>query len=235
MRKKILKGVFMCFRKNAKPLALLAAILVLFAVSCATQAPAGSAPETGPRLAGRVGNFTEEQLSLIGRVPADALSRRTTGSPALDYTFPAFLEGIWGHPYGDNFHLDDPDDIGYTVFGWPPSYGWEGEFEAVYYFDEDNPEDRGLVFADFTAVYTWCLTPPWGSGDNISATYYQRINDDEYYLINLAKELPAPDPEFPGYTYGQPMYETIEDALYELIDQGALDGMLLSYTAYERQ
>jgi hypothetical protein len=232
-----LKGVFMCFTKNAKPLALFAAILVLFAVSCATQTVTSPAPvvETGPRLAGRVGNFTEEQLSRIGQVPAGALAGLTTGSPALDYTFPAFLDGIWGEAYGDSFHLEDGNPIGYTISGWTPQYGWVGEFQAVYYFDEDNPEDRGLILAEMTTAYIWCLTPPWSSGYRISATYYQRINDDRYYLINLAKELPAPDPNFPGYTYGQPMYETIADALYELIDEGALDDMLLSYTAYDRQ
>jgi hypothetical protein len=227
----------MRFRKNVKPVAIFAAILVLFTVliSCG-QTVTSPVPEAETsRLAGRLGNFTVEQLSRIGNVPAGALSGLITGSPARSTVFPAFLEGIWGEAYGDTFHLEEGELIGYSVFGWPPFYGWDGEFEAVYYFDEEKPEAMGLILAEFTDVYTWCLTPPWSSDYRISATYYERINDDEYYLVNLAKKLPAPDPDFPDYTYGQPMYETIADALYELIDQGALPQMILGLTSYERQ
>jgi hypothetical protein len=230
-----LKGVFMCFRKNAKPFALFAAILVLFAVSCATQAVTSPAPvaETGPRLAGRVGNLTEEQLNLIGRVPAGVLSVPDTAVGSLDYTFPAFLNGIWGQPGNDNFYLNKVEDIGYTIIGWPTFCGWEGPFLAVYYLDDQNPELKGLVFAEFSSHPEWCLTPP--DDGTISAFYYQKIDENTYYLLNLAKKLPGPDPDFPGYDYGQPMYETVEDALYELIDQGALDPMLIYWIKYARQ
>jgi hypothetical protein len=227
----------MCFRKNAKPFALFAAILVLFAVSCATQSVTSPAPvaETGPRLAGRVGNFIPEHLDLIGRVPAGALSVPDTAVGSLDYTFPPFLVGIWGQPGSDNFYLNDPSDIGYTVFGWPPLYGWAGEFQAVYYFDDQNPELKGLIFAEFTDVRTWCLTPPEGSGANISAIYYEKIDENTYYLMNPAKELPKPDPDFPDYKYGQPMYYTLADAVAELSDPAILNPMLLAWTSYDRQ
>jgi hypothetical protein len=228
----------MCLTKHTKPIALFAAILVLFAglTSCG-QALTDPAPEPQtPRLAGRVGNFIEEHLALIGQVPAGALAglNTITGSPVVDYDFPDFLEGIWGQEYGDHFHLDDEDYIGYSVFGWPPSYGWAGPFVAVYYFDEDDPEWKGLVFAEFTP-YTWCLTPSDTTNYPISAFYYQKIDDDVYYLMNLAKQLPAPDPNFPGYTYGQPMYATVAAAVNDLITQGNLNSMLLSWTSYARQ
>ncbi|MDR1176959.1 MAG: hypothetical protein LBK83_15980 [Treponema sp.] len=229
----------MRFTKKVKPAALFAAVLVLFAVliSCG-QTVTSPIPEaeTG-RLAGRVGNFTEEQLNLIGNVPEGALSwlSTTTSTPGQSTVFPAFLDGIWGHQYGDNFHLDDPEDIGYTVYGWPPAAGWRGEFVEVYYFDDLHPEDAGLVFADFTNVYTWCLTPPWSSGYRISATYYERINATTYYLMNLAKELTPDHPWYPDYQYGQPMYATVGDALLELTDPVILNSMLLSWTSYNKQ
>jgi hypothetical protein len=225
----------MCFTKNAKPVALFAAIILLVAglISC-SQVLTSSVPETG-RLAGRVGNFTEDQLALIGKVPAGALARLSTTVGSLDYDFPEFLDGIWGEEYGDIFHLNDPDDIGYSISGWKPVYGWEGVFVAVYYFDDQRPEEKGLVFADFFDAPNWCLTPPWGSGANISPFYYEMVDEDTYYLINLAKKLPEPDPLFPGYTYGQPMYDTVKDALDELLEPGVLDSMLLAWVEYERQ
>jgi hypothetical protein len=229
----------MRFTKRIKQAALFAAVIVLLAglISCKK---AGTSPTTSstPKVdrTGWAGNFPAERNSFIGKAPAGALSNMsvTTGSPELSYTFPAFLTGVWAHLYGDSFHLDDPDELGYSIFGWPPSesIGWEGSFVAVYYFDGDAPEDKGLFFASFDGVYEWALVPP-GTGNTISAFYYQKVNEDTYFLLNLAAEMS--DPEFPSYGYGQPMYPTVEDALDDLLQPGVLDDMLIIWVEYERQ
>lgn len=224
----------MCFNKNAKLIALFAAILVLFAglISC-EQAPLSSAP--GADTAGQVGNFPAERNSLIGKAPARSLSRSldvTTGSPALSYTFPAFLAGIWENDFGDSFHLDPQSSpIGYSVFGdWPEPYiGWEGTFQAVYYFDNAAPAEKGLFFASFDDTYSWATI---GSG-TISAVYYEKVpNSNAYFLLNLAKE--GSIPGFPDYDYGQPMYATVNAALADLLDGNAYEDMLLVWIAYEK-
>jgi hypothetical protein len=229
------RRIFMRFTKKVKPAALFAAVLVLFAVliSCG-QAVTSPAPEAEAEASGWVGHFPAERLSLIGKVPEGALSSLSmiTGSPELSTVFPAFLTGIWEQQYGDSFHLTNVNDIGYSIFDWPPFYGWEGVFEAVYYFDDQHRDERGLVFADFVEAPNWYLTPP--DGGSISAFYYQKIDANTYYLLNLAKEATG-DEDFPGYAYGQPMYDTVEDALDDLIDNDALDGMLIVWVDYERQ
>jgi hypothetical protein len=187
-----------------------------------------------------VGNFPPERLN---KAPAGALSRLSLSlslitDPEPVYDFPAFLEGIWGEEYGDNFHIEEGYPIGYTIDGssWPPYCGWVGEFEAVYYLNDQNPDAAGLVFASFDYTPQWCLTPQEGAGLPISAFYYEKIDADTYYLINLAKFMTDPHPTyFPDYDYGQPMYETVEDALDELITQGALSSMILGWPSFDKQ
>jgi hypothetical protein len=232
----------MRFTKKVKPVALFAAIIVLLAglISCqqsVTSPAASSTPEFDR--SGWVGNFPPERLNL--KAPAGALSRlslsMTTGSPALSYDFPEFLDGIWGADYGENFHLEETAPvIGYGIYDWPPTVGWEGEFEAVYYFDEDDPEQAGLVFATFTATPYWCLNPPPPDAGPISAFYYEKVDADTYYLINPAKFMTEPHPSyFPDYDYGQPMYDSVDDALDELITQGGLGDMLFGGPSFDKQ
>jgi hypothetical protein len=232
----------MHFAKNVKLIAVLAVILVLFAgLSSCEQAATGSAPEAETRQ--MAGNIPVDRLGLIGKAPARSLSglSQITGSPELSYDFPEFLEGIWDaeNNYGDSFHLEDPDEIGYSLFGWPPFIGWEGSFEAVYYFDGTDPEERGLVFANFEALHEWAVVPP-GTEDTISAFYYQKApkedeeDPDAYYLLNLAME--GHDPNFPSfYEYGQPMYPTVAAALADLLQPGVLDEMLIIWIGYIKQ
>jgi hypothetical protein len=181
-----------------------------------------------------VGNIPDERADLIGIVPVGALvGSEPTGFPYLSFDFPEFLEGIWGESYGDTFHLEEGKTVGYTLSGWPPSLGWDGNFMAVYYFDDAEPEKRGLFFANFTTFPGWVLVPP-NTTYRISAFYYEQVapeDPDTYYLLNLAKA----DSETPGYEYGQPMYPSIAAALDELITQGALDDMLIVWVPYERQ
>jgi hypothetical protein len=224
------------YAKNAKLIAVLAVILVGFAglISC-VQAVTDAVPEAETRL--MAGNIPVDRLGLIGKTPARSLSGLSliTGSPELSYDFPEFLEGIWDaeNNYGDSFHLEDPDELGYSLFGWPPAFiGWEGTFEAVYYFDEENPEEKGLFFANFDEVYEWALVPP-GTEDTISAFYYEKVSEDTYYLLNLAAEMS--DPNFPGYDYGQPMYPTVAAALADLIPGDAYLDMLEIWIKYIKQ
>jgi hypothetical protein len=231
----------MCFSKNAKLIAVFAAILVVFAglISC-EQAVTGPAPEA--KTGRLVGNIPAERLSLIGKASARSLSglSLTTGSPDTSTTFPAFLAGIWEAEewmpgYSDNFHLAaGTGNSGYSLYGWPPStsIGWLGTFVAVYYFDADAPEDAGLFFASFDNVYGWSLSPPSGGGP-ISAFYYEKVDEDTYYLSNLARS--SSDPNFPTYGYGQPMYEDVDEALEDLIDGGALADMLIIDVTYDKQ
>jgi hypothetical protein len=236
--------------KNAKLIALFAAILVAFAelISC-EQAVTGSTPKVDAN--GMVGNIPAERLGLIGKAPARSLSglSLTTGSPVTSYTFPAFLAGIWeaeewAPGLFDSFHLaTGAGNSGYSLYGdWPlspsTSTGWLGTFEAVYYFDGDAPEDKGLFFASFDEVYEWALVPP-GTVNTISAFYYEKVppedpeDPDTYYILNLAKNMY--DPELEDYEYGQPMYPTVQAALADLLQPGVLDDMLIVWVEYNKQ
>jgi hypothetical protein len=237
-KRSFLKGVFMYFTKNAKLIALFAAILVAFAglISC-EQAVTGSTPEAETRR--MAGNIPVARLGLIGKASARSLSglSLTTGSPELSYDFPEFLDGIWeaeewAPGYADSFYLDDPAALGYSAFGIPEVYGWEGTFQAVYYFDGDDPEERGLFFASFDDVYDWALVPS-GTANKISAFYYEKVDADTYYLSNLAAEMS--DPDFPSYGYGQPMYPTVAAAVTALTTDDAYEDMLIIGIEYDKQ